>query len=751
MAYTPNAKDMDLLSNAVLDGTMDVDNLPKNAQAALQDYWSSAGIDFSKPEMSQKQMEELVQQRRDATASGGIFDSPLFKPIEWVGSKLYALYSATISPAFSAGAMAAHGIAYGRSDYIGEDGEWDALKDYWDIAHDVSPGQAIWMLGMNDKELADRGIRPDQIAEDERLIEAGKFRGEQTEDDPLGVKTKAQKYFGSGGAAQYVTGTTDFALSWYMDPLILAGKGVGATKRTLFTKEVAGVTKPSIVADAAKKAVGITPKTQGQRIEEFFQKPAFQTMVDTVMSVKRANPDTAAVKLRRDLPTLSKSANGDSMARLLSQAKDADEVSDILRISMGDDAARLSLEARNAKISVQVSALSARNVFHGWYYDALTDAQKMSPRGQRIKDALDQQTAFVNSLNRESRVVDDKLDAFASIDNMNFNRVTTPLGMKLRGSKAVQEGGFKPIVGQGLVKGAAHLVYNSSVGFPIKVLRSYNDIRPAAYLDVHGEHSYKELEASLREVKGLSREARDMYVSKYVAATPNERQMQLVQMENQITHRMVDRYNLKHPGEEIDYALADDLYKDMAERRRGGQAAAGQQRIYGTATMPDPLDPTRTIRVADIEADGSRVVSTPIFDTQLANSHVLMDFRTFERALDAHGSTFQRLKSKNGDFWYKTNEVADTLSTIWKFGQLFRLGYAPRALADDFLGQVARFGGLSMAQRAAQGGKIMLQDFTRGKWASDSVSAARQTEGMLAQHIDELGVFQVEIKNELKT
>ncbi len=225
--------------------------------------------------------------------------------------------------------------------------------------------------------------------------------------------------------------------------------------------------------------------------------------------------------------------------------------------------------------------------------------------------------------------------------------------------------------------------------------------------------------------------------------------MALMQMEQQITHRMVDRYNLKHPGDEIDYSLADDLYKDFVERRRNGQAAAGQQRVYGTATMPDPRDPARTIRVADVEADGSRVVSTPIFDTQLANSHVLMDFRTFERALDAHGSSFKKMKARVGDGWYKVNEVADTLSTVWKFAQLFRLGYAPRALADDFLGQVARFGGLAMAQRAITGGKIMLQDFTRGKWASDSVAAARQTEGMLAQHIDELGVFQVEIKNEL--
>lgn len=729
--YTPNAKDMDLLSNAVLDGTMDVDNLPKNAQFALQQYWSSAGVDFGNPDMSQRQMEELIQQRRDATASGGIFDSPLFKPIEWVGSKLYALYSATISPILSAGLMSAHSVVYGRPDYIGEDGEWDALKDYWDIAHHVSPGQAVWQLGFNDDELKARGIRPDQMAEDAAKVEKGEYRDTPTKNDPLGVKTRAQEYFGSGGASQYVTGATDFAVSWYLDPLVVGGKAAGAAKRVGFTKNIASVTKG------------------GEKMDQFFQKPAFSKMVETVQNVKAANPDNAALVLRRDMPTLSKSANGDALARLLAQAKDGDEITDILRVSMGDDAGRLSLELRNAKIGAQVEILGARNVTHAQYYDALTDAQKASPRGQRIKDALDRQTAYISKMNAESRIIDDKLDAFASVDNMNFNRVTTPLGMRVRGSKAVQEGGMKPVQGAGLIRGSANLVYNSTIGFPVKVLRSYNDIKPSAYLDVHGENSYKELDAALREVRGLSREGREMYVSRYIQATPNERAMTLMQMEQQITHRMVDRYNLKNPGKEIDYSIADDLYKDFAERRRNGQSAASQQRVFGTATMPDPKDPTRTIRVADVEADGSRVVSTPIFDTQLANSHVMMDFRTFERALDAHGSTFARIKSRVGDGWYKTAEVADTLSTVWKFAQLFRLGYAPRALADDFLGQVARFGALSMAQRAIQGGKVTLQDFVRGKWASDSVSAARQTEGMLAQHIDELGAFQVEIKNEL--
>lgn len=749
MAYNPNQKDMETLSNAVLDGDLEVDQMPKAAQYALKSYWEASGADSDDPEIRAEQVNALIGQR-NAAEGGSIFDSPLFKPIEWVGSKLYALYSATVSPVLSAGAMAAHSVVYGRPDYIGEDGEVDAFKDYWDLAHDVSPGQAIWMMGLDDKELKARGIRPDQIAEDSALLERGEYRDEATKNDAFGVKTRAQEYFGSG-ASKYVTGATDFAVSWYADPLVLAGKGAAATKSKLFTKNVSKVAaEPGLLKRGASAAIGVTPKTGAEKMQGFFEKPAFQSMVDLVMKTKQANPDNAALVLRRDMPTLSKSANGDTLARLLSQAKDADEVSDILRVSMGDKAAKDVLDVKSAVLGGQIDMLTQRITGLGAHYSTLPAAQQASARGQMIKTYLDDQTKIVNDMNRQSRIIDDKLDAFASVDNMNFNRITTPAGMKVRGSKTLQEGGTKKVAGQGIIKGTANLVYNSSVGFPVKVIRTYNDIRPTHFIDVHAGDSYKQLDASLREVKGLSREAREMYVSRYLDSSVADRQMTLIQLEQQITHRMVDRYNLgKGPNDQITYELATDLYKDFAARRSAGQSAAQGQRSYGSATMPDPNDPTRTIRVAEIDAGGERMVSTPIFDTQLANSHVMMDFAKFEKALIANGSTWQRLKDQGGDKWMQASEVLDTLSTTWKFAQLFRLGYAPRALADDFLGQVARFGGLAMAQRAASGGKVMMEDFIRGKWATDSVAAARQTEGMLAQHIEEMSAAHVATKNEL--
>lgn len=740
MAGDINPKDLQIISDGVLSGNHSVDQLPTNVQAALSDYWSGLGVNMDDPQskMTQSQLQSLAKARSEAANAGSFLNNPIFKPIEWIGSKLYQVYSSTISPALSTGALAAHSIMYGRPDYIGEDGEWDAMKDYWSYAHKISPGQAIWELGLNNKELSDRGISPLQMGHDSKLAMEGKYRDKPTLNDPFGIRTRADEYFGSG-ASKYVTGATDFAVSWYADPLVLAGKSLGALKSAGYTRNIAALSKdPGIFKKSAYALAGKSAPTGEEKLSRFFDGSAFDNMVNTVQNVKQANPNTAALVLRRDFKTISQSPNGDALARLLSQTRDADETADVLRLSMGDNAVKVPLEIRNAKLGDQINILTQRNVLHGQYYDGLTDAEKASPRGQRIKQALDNQTKYVNQLNTESLVIDDKLNAFRSVENMNFNSITSPLGLKVRGSNLVQTGGMKRVAGQGVVRGALHLVYNSTVGAPVSVMRSYNDIRPTAYLDLNAEDGYKALDATLRNTK-MSRGYRESWVSKYINATPNERQLVLTQMENDITHRMVERHNAARPNDPVSYELANDLYKEYAARRGSAQAAGSDTgRSYGSAEMADPNNPAQKIRVAAVDVDGTRVVSTPLFDTQLANSHILMNFDSFEKALATHGSDWMKAKARIGDGWTKAVHVADQLSSMWKFTQLFRLGYGPRALADDFLGQVARFGSLAMVDRAARGGKVMLQDFYRSKWASDSVDAARQSSGMLSQHIDNL-------------
>jgi len=743
-------KDMQIISDGVLTGLGTMDQLPEPVRNSLTQYWGSMGIDATQPDsqITQDQLAALKEQR--SQQSGGIFNSPIFKPIEWVGSKLYQVYSSTVSPILSAGAMAAHSVVYGRPDYIGQDGEMDALKDYWSYAHKVSPGQSIWMLGMDNNELKSRGIRPDQISQDLTLQHESKYRDTPTKDDPLGIKTRSQEYFGSG-ASKWTTGATDFAVSWYLDPLTLAGKGAGAIKGAKVTQNVAtGIAKQTKAIERGGTA--LSPEEINKlAYDNFSAKSSFQGLTDSIWNTKAKNPDTAAAVLARDLPTLRKSANGAPTARLLAQATDKNEIANILRVTMGDKAALTTLEFKNSQLAYQADQLGQKTSSAGAYYDSLSPAIQASPRGQRIKAAIDQQTKWISKLDQDSGIVTDKIAAFNTIGDLNYNRITTPAGMRVKG--ALQNRDWQP-GGAGFIGARVNNIYNLSLGGVVRLAHTYNDIRPTHYIDVNDAQSWRQVDASLRETPGLSKQAREMHVSRYIGADQQGRTLALQNMETEVTHNIVDRYNLNNgltgTADELSHDVADQLYKELSLRRSHGQSAMKQQ-TYGGATIDNPALPGTQIRVAEIEADGGKMVLSPVLMSQLANSHVMMDFKMFEDAIKTHGSSWQVAKNTIGTGWEKAVDVADAAGSIWKFAQLFRLGYGPRALADDGLGQIARFGMFSVMDRTIKGGRYTAKDWANGSFLRSRTQNATATAATLDTHLEDLANLQSSIKSDLHT
>jgi hypothetical protein len=750
VAGNVSQKDLEIISNGVMDNLTSADKLPEGVRNALFEYWGSQGIDTSNPDsdITQAQLEELKAQR--SAQQGGIFDSPIFKPIEWVGAKLYKAYSESISPILSAGAMAAHSIAYGRPDYIGEDGEWDALKDYWNYAHKISPGQAIWELGLNDKELKERGIRPDQISQDLDLQAKGKYKDEGSVDDPFGVKTRSQEYFGSG-ASKYVTGTTDFAVSWYADPLVLAGKGAGALKGAKFTRPVAGQIaageKTALKANAA-----LTPEEANKLSwDNFTTKQPFQNLTDKLWNVKTKSPDTAAAVMLRDFPTVAKSANGPAVARLLSQATTKTELANVLRVTMGDSVARETLKLQNGELAYQINSLNSRVSSIGTYYQGLPAAQQASPFGQRVKALMDSKSQQISQLDRDSQIVSDKIKAYGAIGEMNFNAVTTPAGLKVKNAWQSSRT-WQPMRDGGYIRATTNNIYSLSLGGVVKLAHTYSDIKPTHHIDVNDTDGWRQLQASLLDVKALTPEARNMYLSQYVDAPQAMRAAALTSIEEKVARNVLDRFNAKKgltgTPDEIHPGVAEALYKEVASRRSSAQGSMNEQ-AFGTARVDDPASPGNTLRVDEITPDGGALVVTPLLRTQMANGHAMMDFKLYQQALEANASTWNKARLQLGTGWEKAVGLADYVGSIWKFSQLFRLGYGPRAMSDDALGQVARFGPVDMMSRAIKGGKYSWESMRRAAMPGNVFEAAMVSRGNLEVHLDDLAIQQERLQSKL--
>ena len=750
MAGNVSPKDMEIISNGILDGLGTVDQLPDPVKNSLFQYWGSMGIDASKPdsEMTQAQLDVLKQQRQQQ--QGGFFNSPIFKPIEWLGSKMYAAYSATVSPAASFAGIelgTAVNSFTGGDDYLKNEGL--GFGDAWDLAHHVSPGQAWWMLGMSGDELKAKGMTPRQLEDEQKAIAAGTYKPQRTKEDPFGLQSTTDRYFGSG-LSKWATGSADFAVSWYADPFVLGGKALGSLKAAKITRPL---TK-GIASEEAAITKGGTSLSDAEinklAFDNFSQKSYFQSLVDTIWNTKASNPDTAAAVLARDLPTLRKSANGAPAARLLAQATDKNEVSNILRLTMGDKTAFSTLQFKNSELAYQADQLGQKTSAASTYYDGLSPAVQASPRGQRIKAAIDAQSQWISKLDQDSQIVSDKIKAFNTIGDLNYNKWTTPVGLNIKG--ALQDRRWTPTKGGNFITARINNIYNLSLGGVVRLAHSYNDIRPTHYIDVNDAESWRQVEASVREAPGLSREARDMYTSRYINADPQARTLALQNIETSIAHSIVDRYNLKNgltgTPDELSHDVANSLYKELSQRRSAGQSAM-KQHTYGSATIDNPNLPGTQIRVAEIEADGGKTVLSPVLMSQLANSHVMMDFNLFEDAIKTHGSSWQKAANTIGAGWEKAVDLADAAGSMWKFAQLFRLGYGPRALSDDALGQIARFGFFSMADRTVKGGRYAMKDLINGTFLRGRTESATASAAMLDTHIDDLSNLQRSISHDI--
>src|SRR5437879_5708457 len=101
MAGDISHNDLKTIQNGLVDQLITPDSLPEPVRNEVFEYMGQQGVDMSSPtsEVTQNQLAALRQQRQ--AQQGSFFDSSIFKPIEWVGSKIYQVYSDTISPAVS--------------------------------------------------------------------------------------------------------------------------------------------------------------------------------------------------------------------------------------------------------------------------------------------------------------------------------------------------------------------------------------------------------------------------------------------------------------------------------------------------------------------------------------------------------------------------------------------------------------------------------------------------------------------------
>jgi hypothetical protein len=491
---------------------------------------------------------------------------------------------------------------------------------------------------------------------------------------------------------KYSTGVGDFALSWWADPTIVAGKLAGEVRAAKLIK--------------ARPAEGWAKADIDKLLGESSMVKAQKYIWDN-----KDNP-----QLLNNLKLAQDSAMGPRFGHIASKLQTPEEVNLFLRVGMGDLDAADQLVGRNIQVEGRLAQMNDRL----GALDLMHTRYAHMPAMQRMVDQqIEALTARINADDAMKLRYNDILDHSNEIDRLNLSRWSFTRAEGLTEAQNAYRGGaaygykterpgtitpsapplFKasalkpatPIDG-GMIK---QRIWGAGDFFsmPVTLVRSLKEMTPNGWMRIDDitKDSVAELRAQVARIPNITPDARMNMINGYLkTTTEGERMAYLDEVEQMAASKIAEKHGLTpEAGQEI--------YKAQQAKKLGEKENA---KAYSAAMKPGS---SRDLRVDEFEASGGRVVLHPHSVTRLANSHVFQPLDELDKVLARHSSALRAIRESrlgNSDWIVDGSEF---LTSLFKTSVLFRLGYIPRVLGDDISGQWAAAGSAAMAARFGWG------------------------------------------------
>lgn len=657
-------------------------------------------------------------------------------PPQWVTSsteQFFAGYEYVYSNYISQPLSTAILMAY-RPGEILSASEWSRT---WTAAEHISPGQAYhlpyaegdageqlagWLpatgvltalgIGPGDADLVDQAVDSplrlyeppaamlppewENLSDEERqqiLAEAG------MPVDPAGGNQFIHELRERSSGFRRHSGVADFAVRWFADPLIIGGKAFQAVRRR--------TTQPR------------RPKggwSQGD-IEKLVTGSRMNQLIDFVW----ANRDNPALVNNTDMAL--KSAMGPRLGAVASVLTSKSEVQDFIRVGMGDVAAQVRLGEANAlarqRLEGHMTRLSQQQLLAANYTGKQSGAMRALAQKEieRLQKAVDADDALVRRYEAILEHADefDRLylnrTQFRAAQNRTEAQREYLAGPARDGARQFRRKATPPIAPVGRevipVQSGFHATRLWGVGdafaIPVNVIRSVKNMHPNGYMNLDNgsalaKESVNELRAQIARIPGLSVGQRHNMLNEYLKLTSEgARKEWLDDMSRLAWAKLAEKHGISDD-------VAREIYEASRLKRQGVRDDMAQFSAARDSEQPGALG-----RVDYFEAEGG-IKIRPNTVSRLVNSYVLDDLAAVDRVLKSHGKMFETLRAGHGGHPGWVN-AADSLNQLWKFSVLFRLGYIPRTVGDDLMGQVATLGAKAMAMRVGYGIKNAVTNF----------------------------------------
>jgi hypothetical protein len=580
----------------------------------------------------------------------------------------------------------------------------------WHAAEHISPGQALF-LGSNAYGQDPNGLSSTEKAVNspllyykpgsaqlppgfDQLSEAQQQKILKDAGMPAVGNAYIEELRKSSSFYKNATGVGDFALAWWADPTIIAGRTAGELRRS---------------SQVARRPAAGWSATD---IDQLMEKSTMGKAQDFIWQNKD-NP-----QLLNNLAMAKNSALGPRFGAIASLLKSPMEVHNFLRVGLGDIEAIESLQTQNvlaaSRIEQDTSRLSALDLLHTRY--ANVGNGRMTAI---VREQMDNLNTRINAdeglVSRYSQV----LDHAHELDQINLSRwsfakardvTDAQNAYKARaartGARHVQiqptpflSRGTSTPVDLGFTKSRIYGV-GDFFSTPVTMVRSFANVRPNGYMRIDDidKDSIAELRGQLARIPGIRNETRIKLLNDYLKTqTEGERTALLSDVGRIGAAKIAEKHGL-------DPDMGLELYQEHMKRQVG---EIDNMKRYSAAKRPVTLEDGTLahVNVDEFAADGGKLVVHPNLVTRLTNDHVFQDLGEMDKVLARHGSALSAIRTTTlGNPDWMLN-ASDWLTGIFKFGTLFRLGYIPRVAGDDLAGQVARLGAANMAMRVGWGVK----------------------------------------------
>ncbi|MGW2513651.1 hypothetical protein ACWC0A_30505 [Streptomyces scopuliridis] len=584
----------------------------------------------------------------------------------------------------------------------------------WHAANQISPGQAFTARSL--EQAASYGGRDAGATSADELINSPLVYAEPAlsslppgwkdlpeEDQQQILKDAGMPAVGNRAVEQlradstffkFASGAGDFAVRWWLDPTILAGKGIGA----------------------ARTAAIVKPRPQGGWSGQDIDRLMTDSTMLKAQEFLWANQDNAA--LINNLSMFQKSALGPRAGGIVAALKSPDEVSLFLRTALGDVQARAYLQQRNAVVAQRMNKDTARLPELDLALPRVM-AQN-NPRAEAMVQARRAQLeAQINADEALTSRYSAMLEHYGELDAINLTRFSfaraerrTRSGAEFRSGPArgpLQRTGSMPII--------SRVGADDFYGNPLTMVRSFKEAHPNGTIQIDDltADSIAELRGHIARIPGIGPDIRQDLLNRYLKTGSEGERLELL---DEVGSLGVSQVAKKH-GFTTEEATA--LYQEFRNNITKGQE---DLRRYSAGTFPG-----ESVHLDEFMGHGGKLTVHPNMVTRLANDQVMIDLKALDTTLARHGSAIKALRVRGGSVSDWMIDGIDYMNHLWKFSALFRLGYIPRVLGDDIAGQIARVGTAAMAMRAGAGVKNLatnLATWKRGSMYEAQEAALRE-------------------------